>query len=263
MEMKSKLDFYPRFSQTSGPGITKYAQLRLALLKAIESGYWNPGEKLPTELELKEVTPFGLGTVQRALTELTNEGIIVRKQGHGSFVARPRKAMTHQWHCRFLDDTGTSFLPIFPKVLFKTRISEYGAWSLFLEQQGDNIIRIDRRISINHEFNVYSKFYTNADKFGTVLDKPLSELESANLKLLLMKNFNLPITILSQNLRMVEFPADICKEIGVKRGTLGLHIDAVASAGRTVHLYYQEWFIPPNSRPLRIVENSIISDTFE
>jgi len=263
MEKQSKLDFYTRFGQAKGLGITKYAQLRLALLKAIESGYWAPGEQLPTELELKEVTPFGLGTVQRALTELTNEGIIVRKQGYGSFVAHPRKAMTHQWHCRFLDDTGTGFLPIFPKVLFKARISEYGPWSSFLEQQADNIIRIDRCISINHEFNVFSKFYTNADKFGTVLDKPLSELESANLKLLLMQKFNLPITILSQDIRMVEFPADICKEIGVKRGTLGMHIDAVASAGRTVHLYYQEWFIPPNPRVLRIVENSIISNTFE
>ena len=249
MEIKSKLDFYTRFGQVKTPGMTKYAQLRLALLNAIESGYWAPGDKLPTEFELTEVIPFGQGTVQRALNELTREGIIVRQQGHGSFVAHPRKAMTQQWHCRFLDDTGTGFLPIFPKVLFKASENEYGPWSSFLDQTGGNIIRIDRRISINHEFNVYSKFYTNADKFGSVLDKPLSELESANLKLLLMKKFNLPITILTQNLRIVEFPADISKEIGVKRGTIGLHIDAVASAGRSVHLYYQEWFIPPNQGP--------------
>jgi GntR family transcriptional regulator len=259
----SKLDFYTRFGQATGPGITKYAQLRLALLKAIESGYWAAGEKLPTELELQQATPFGLGTVQRALNELTSEGIVFRKQGHGSFVAHPRKAMNQQWHCRFIDDTGFGFLPIFPKVLFNGRTSDYGPWSIFLEQKGDNILRVDRRISINHEFNVYSKIYVNADKFGAVLDKPASELEGANLKMLLLQKFNLPITILSQNLRMIEFPYDISKEVGVKRGTTGLHIDAVASAGRTVHLYYQEWFIPPNPRTLRMVENSVISHAME
>jgi len=261
--MKSISNFYTRFGQASAHGITKYAQLKLALLNAIESGYWAPGDKLPTELELTEATPFGLGTVQRALNELTQEGIIVRRQGHGSFVARPRKSMALPWHCRFLDDNGTGFLPIFPKVLFKARISDYGPWSSFLGQQGDNIMRIDRRISINHEFNVFSRFYTNADKFERILDKPLTELESANLKMILKQKFNLPITVLTQNILMIWFPVDICKEIGVKRGTFGLHIEAVASAGRTVHLYYQEWFIPPTKRKLRIVENSIIPDNFK
>ncbi|RJQ62300.1 MAG: GntR family transcriptional regulator [Desulfobacteraceae bacterium] len=258
--MKIDSDFYSRFGKAGGQGITKYARLRLTILNAIESGHWAPGDKLPTELEFTKMTPYGLGTVQRALNELTHEGIIVRQQGHGSFVARPRKSMALPWHCRFLDDSGTDFLPIFPKVLYKAKITEYGPWSPFLDQKGDNIIRIDRRISINHEFNVFSRIYINADRFGSILDKPASELESANLKMVLKQNFNLPITVVSQDLLMVRFPADICSEIGVKRGTTGIHLDAVASAGRTVHLYYQEWFIPPTRRKLRIVENSTIPD---
>jgi DNA-binding GntR family transcriptional regulator len=251
-------DFFSAYGSPSVPGLTKYARLRLALLKAIESGYWLPGQKLPSEMELAALAPFGLGTVQRALRELTEEGIIVRRQGHGSFVVEPRKAMHKPWHCRFLNDDGINFLPIFPKVLLVKRVGEPGPWSGFLDQDGDNILRIDRRISINHEFNVYSKFYANADKFGYLLDKPLSELESANLKFILNQKFNLPITIVAQDLTMVELPENICAEIGVKKGTHGLYIKAVASAGKTVHLYYQEWFIPPNKRTLRIVENSPI-----
>jgi GntR family transcriptional regulator len=256
--MDQKRDFYRKFGSQAVPGMTKYALLRDALLKAIESGFFAPGEKLPAENDLAGMTPFGLGTVQRALRELAEEGIIKRSQGHGSFVAGPAKPMHKPWHCRFLDDEGTGFLPIFPKILSVRRIGDYGPWSAFLDQQGENVIRIDRRISINHEFKIYSKFFANADKFGDVLEKPISELEAANLKLLLNQKFNLPITVLTQNLRFLRFPAEVCKAIDVKPATLGLHLEAVASAGKTVHLYYQQWYIPPNARALRIVENSAI-----
>lgn len=260
MKNDQKLDFFSRFVSQHTPGTAKYALLRNAMLKAIESGYWAPGEKLPTENDITGATPFSLGTVQRALRELTDEGLIVRRQGHGSFVVGPRKAMDKPWHCRFLNDDASAFLPIFAKVLLVERVNEYGPWSPFLEQKGDNIIRIDRRISINHEFSVYSRFYTNADKFGSLLEKPIPELESANLKYLLNQNFNLPITLVSQNLRILEFSDDVCKKIEARRGTIGLHIEAIASAGKTIHLYYQEWFIPKNDRTLRIVENSPLDD---
>jgi len=261
--MVQKNDFFLKFAAQSVPGMTKYALLRDALLRAIESGYWAPGEKLPAENDLAGMIPFGLGTVQRALRELAREGLIVRSQGHGSFVAGPSKPMHKPWHCRFLNDEGTDFLPIFPKILSAGRISGTGPWSAFLDQQGENVIRIDRRISINHEFKIYSRFYANADRFGDVLERAITELEAANLKLLLVQNFNLPITVLTQNLRFLKkFPAAICRAIDVKPATGGLHLEAVASAGKTVHLYYQEWFIPPNARALRIVENSAIETNY-
>jgi DNA-binding GntR family transcriptional regulator len=259
--MDPKLDFFAKFGSAGFTGMAKYALLRDAMLKAIEGGHWLPGEKLPAENQIAGATHFALGTVQRALRELVAEGIITRIQGHGSFVAEPRKPMDKPWHCRFLDDSGADFLPIFPKVLSVERIAELGTWSAFLEQRGDNVIRIDRRISINHEFSIYSRFYANADKFGTVLQRPFAELESNNLKMLLNQHFNLPITVVSQDLRFLEFPSAVCKVIEVKRGTVGLHIQAVASAGRSMHLYFQEWYIPPNKRTLRVVENSPIGNT--
>ncbi len=260
MTSENKPNFFTTFASSPSPGVTKYARLRNALLKAIENGHWMPGEKLPTELDLTKTTPFGLGTVQRALRELAEEGIIVRHQGHGSFVTAPKRPLIQPWHCRFLNDGGTEFLPVFPKILSRARIREYGPWSVFLEQDGDNIIRIDRKISINHEFSVLSRFYANADKFRILLEKSLPELENANLKLLLNLKFNLPITIVSQNLRMIEFPPVVCRELSIKKATSGLYIEAIASAGRTVHMYYQELFIPPNNRTLRIVENSPLGD---
>ncbi len=256
--MERKLEFFSTFAASGGGGTTKYALLRKAVLTAIENGYWAPGEKLPAENQIAQATRLALGTVQRALRELAAEGVIRRVQGHGSFVAEPRKPMQGPWHCRFLDDAGTGFLPIFPQVLWLGRIAEQGPWSGFLEQAGDNVLRIDRRISINHEFSIYSVFYANADRFGSILHRPVPELESANFKMLLAQDCSLPITILSQDMRFLEFPDNVCKAIEVKRETTGLYLRAMVSAGRGVPLYFQEWYIPPNGRTLRLVENAPI-----
>ena len=161
MEIKSKIDFYTRFGQVKTPGMTKYAQLRLALLNAIESGYWAPGDKLPTEIELTEVIPFGQGTVQRALNELTREGIIVASAGPWVFrLAHPRKAMTQQWRCRFLTIPALVSCRFSQRSPFKASENEYGPWSSFLDQAGGNIIRIDRRISINTGCRTFTANFT-------------------------------------------------------------------------------------------------------
>ena len=82
-----------QFLARSMPGLPKYAQLRDTLLAAIEHGYWKAGAKLPTEQALARHTPFSLGTVQRALRALVAEGIVVRLQGSGTYVADGRNGM--------------------------------------------------------------------------------------------------------------------------------------------------------------------------
>jgi DNA-binding GntR family transcriptional regulator len=238
-------------------GLPKYAQLRDTLFAAIERGYWKPGARLPTEQALARHTPFSLGTVQRALRALVDEGIVVRLQGSGTYVAEGRKAMDAPWHCRFLDDTGNGFLPVYPKVVWRRRIRERGAWSEHLQQRNNGIIRIDRVISVNDEFVVYSKFYLDAVRFASMLERPIAELDGANFKAILGREFGLPVTHLSQTLRTIAFPAPVCRAIGVRKGTAGTLLGIAASAGRDRHVYYQELYVPPNSRRL------LISDTLE
>jgi DNA-binding GntR family transcriptional regulator len=68
-----------------------YRQVADALRSQIESGALKPGDKLPPHRAV--VTDFGvsLGTVKRAYAALQADGLIVSRQGQGSFV-RPRRA---------------------------------------------------------------------------------------------------------------------------------------------------------------------------
>lgn len=66
---------------------TLYSQVRELLLTRIRSGEWSAGENLPNEYVLASEFDVSIGTVRRAVTELEANGVLVREQGRGTYVA--------------------------------------------------------------------------------------------------------------------------------------------------------------------------------
>lgn len=66
---------------------TLRAQLREALRTGIVQGRWRVDEKLPSESRLGATHRVSRITVRQALADLAADGLIVRRQGRGSFVA--------------------------------------------------------------------------------------------------------------------------------------------------------------------------------
>ncbi|PVZ20661.1 MULTISPECIES: histidine utilization repressor [unclassified Pseudomonas] len=67
-----------------------YEQVKQLILSQIHSGAWPPHQKIPSEAELVAQLGFSRMTVHRALRELTSDGLLVRMQGVGTFVAEPK-----------------------------------------------------------------------------------------------------------------------------------------------------------------------------
>ncbi len=67
-----------------------FAQVEKSLNSAINSGRFLPGERIPTEPELAEIYGVSRITIRRAIDELCQHGILVKRQGKGTFV-RERK----------------------------------------------------------------------------------------------------------------------------------------------------------------------------
>ena len=66
--------------------IPVYFQLKTLLLEQILQGEYAPGDRLPTEQALCAVHGLSRTSVGRALSELADEGVIVRYRRRGSFV---------------------------------------------------------------------------------------------------------------------------------------------------------------------------------
>ena len=76
-------------------GQPKHAKICDELRRAITSGRYQEGQRLPTEAQLVEQYDTSRPTVARALRDLQHEGLIARRAGSGTFV---RKTTTEHGH---------------------------------------------------------------------------------------------------------------------------------------------------------------------
>lgn len=67
-----------------------YLRLKQFILRHIMSGHWSAMARIPSENELVEQFGVSRMTVNRALRELTDAGVLNRIQGVGTFVAGPK-----------------------------------------------------------------------------------------------------------------------------------------------------------------------------
>lgn len=63
-----------------------YIQVASALRRRIETGQWQPGQKISTLEELEQEFEVARVTVRQATELLQNEGLVQRQQGRGTFV---------------------------------------------------------------------------------------------------------------------------------------------------------------------------------
>jgi len=64
-----------------------YQQIKELLLQSLQLGEWQPGEAIPSEMDLAERFQVSQGTVRKAIDELAGDNILIRRQGVGTFVA--------------------------------------------------------------------------------------------------------------------------------------------------------------------------------
>ena len=68
-------------------GVPFYRQIEDQIATLIRSGTLPAGARLPSVRELSQQTLVSLITVRRAYADLDRDGLIVRRQGQGTFVA--------------------------------------------------------------------------------------------------------------------------------------------------------------------------------
>jgi GntR family transcriptional regulator len=85
--------------------VPKYWLVKEELRSMVDAG--DPGTALPTERELAEQLATSRTTVRQAISELVVEGLLVRTQGSGTYIAEPRLVHIRQLSS-FTDDLGAA-----------------------------------------------------------------------------------------------------------------------------------------------------------
>jgi GntR family transcriptional regulator len=122
-----------------------YIEVRQKIISRISTGAWAPGEMLPSEHALG--TEFGVsqGTVRKALDDLSQRNMVVRRQGKGTFVAAHtrERALFHFFH--IVAEDGSRELPTRSRVLScrRHKANSHEAQALNLDKT-DRVIEIQR-----------------------------------------------------------------------------------------------------------------------
>jgi GntR family transcriptional regulator len=90
-----------------GPAFSPlYRQIKDLLTRSLQGGEWQPGDAIPSEMELAARYKVSQGTVRKAVDELATENLLVRRQGKGTFVATHAEERTQYRFLRLAPDEG-------------------------------------------------------------------------------------------------------------------------------------------------------------
>ena len=226
----------------------KYVQLAYHISHMIEAGEWKPGDRLPSEAEMAKLLPASLGTIQKALGQLTKQGAIVREHYRGTFVNGPR-SLLGPWHLRFMDDDGKTLLPVHQEVMGIKKVSGKNPWASFLGNSKFYVC-INRLIDVNGEFNALSQFFVSGDKFGSLLEMPVKALDGMYIRAILRSHFGTPTLRLVEEVTCKSLPDDVCPTLGLLQGSVGMIFHIRSYGYRDEPISYHLVYVPPNLRRL-------------
>lgn len=180
------------------------------LVERITEGQWGPGHLLPTEAEIAAELGVSSGTVRKALEAMSAEHIISRRQGRGTFVSRldPERVLFQFFH--FYPDNEERNYPksIIRNVKLGSANSE--AASKLQIQRNDPVVIIERIRILSGQPCIFDIIVVS-HKFFPDLEK--HRYFSDNLYVYFAENFNVVISNASEQLKAINPPKKISKEL--------------------------------------------------
>ena len=125
-----------------------YEQVRQRLLEGISAGEWAPGTAIPTEGALAAAFGVAIGTIRKAVDGLVAEGLLVRRQGKGTFVTAHDTGRLLFYFFHIVPREGTKAYPEVQTVAFRRDRAEAAAAQALGIAPLDKVIRIRNLLSL-------------------------------------------------------------------------------------------------------------------
>ena len=231
---------------------SKKQRLYRTCLKMLEQGFWNPGDRLPTDLVLAEQLPVSLGTVQTVFRRLKEENLIVRNKRGGTYVSSSEQINHDYQFFHYLKSDGKTSIPYKIEKIDMKVVNKKGPWTEFLDKS-TKCIQISRSINFRDEFQLYSEFYLSYTRFKSLLEIQKDQLKEFSIKNLLHVRFGLPT--LNTEWHFNSFPAKhtSAKKLKIKVGTMCSLFDVRGYSLDNQPLLFHRIIAPCNSCVMKII----------
>ncbi len=226
------------------PKRTKRTAVRLALTAAIREAVLGPGDRLPPETELADMLGVSLGTVQAALRQLQQVGVITRRRGDGSKVASAVAEDSPIWHFRFARrHDGASVRLIDHTVLRIDTTTEQGVWTRFLGPRS-SYIRIKRRFAEPDCQPIGAEMFLDPALAPGLSQLTASDLEMINIRAHLFEQFGIETIGAEHRVQTATADAATARTFGIAPGEAVFEIHAEAFSHDHRPTYFQRIYVP-------------------
>ncbi len=223
-------------------GRTKRTAVRLAVVAAIHTGELQPGDTLPSERRLTEILGVSLGTVQAALRQLQEMGIIVRRRGDGSRIGSIEPLTNSVWHFRFASKADGTPLRIKEEELRIDTVAEGGDWSEFVGEC-PTYFRIRRRLIMQDGTHAGAEMFIKTTAAPGLEDIDPSELGMANVRPYLEETFGIVTVGATHLVRTVSLDSETAESFALEAGANFFEIHAKAFGPNRVPVYFQRIYV--------------------
>jgi GntR family transcriptional regulator len=202
-----------------------YVQVKESLVRRLIDGVWQPGQLIPSEMELAREIGVSQGTVRKALDAMTDENLLVRRQGRGTFVAEPEEGRILFQFFRLVPDSGERSFPSSRILGSKPgKASESEAAELAI-RPGAETIRIERVRTIRDQPLIVETIILPASRFRGF---DATDEVPNNVYRLYSQRWGITIARASEKLKAVPATAADAAELGCAVGTPVLEIRRIA-----------------------------------
>jgi GntR family transcriptional regulator len=155
--------------------IPLYKDVKRRLTDALHLGTWRHGQVLPPEPALAERFGASVGTLRRAVGELVGEGILVRRQGSGTFVASHTQDVMLTRFFRIVDRDGNKHLPRSQTLSFRRTHADAASAAALRLRAGAPILQIEALLSLDGKPVILDRIRLPAALFPDMTREVFSE----------------------------------------------------------------------------------------
>ncbi len=210
-----------------------WLQIRDELYNCLHKEILRPGQLIPNEKTLVELFNVSIGTIRKAIGALENEGILIRKQGLGTFVfEHDANSFQFKYFHFALRNTKETVIPNVELISFERKKATKSEIEIFnLPADNKNVFHIYNKLGFNNKFYIVDKIVISVAKFLSLTEEMYVNRNNTIYNLYQNK-FNIFITDCSEKIRTVAASEETAKILDIDINTPLLRIDRI---GYTYH----------------------------
>jgi GntR family transcriptional regulator len=209
-----------------------WLQIRNELFNCLYLDELRPGQLIPNEKTLVELFNVSIGTIRKAIGVLEKEGILIRKQGLGTFVFQHDKnSFLFEYFHFALNGSEEKKNPNVELISFTTKKSNKSESKALKIPEGSNIYHIYNKLGLNKKFYIVDKIVISHAKFPSLTEEMFRN-RTNTIYNLYQNKFNIFITNCSEKIKAISSNERISNLLNIELNSPILKIDRI---GHTYH----------------------------